>query len=129
VRLDVRRIDHLRFGRPPAISKRAEQLFPHAALRPAHEAIVDRRRRTVFRRAIAPAAAALQHVQDAADHAPVVRALLAPYIRRQMRLDLLPLLVAEPKQIASHDPPASPPAGSRESLSDSRGKTFIGFSP
>ena len=56
----------------PRAGKFTEQPLPHAALRPAHEAIVDRRRRAVFRRAIAPSAAALQHMQDAADHAPII---------------------------------------------------------
>jgi hypothetical protein len=49
-------------------------------------------------------------MQDAADHSPIVHALFAAYVRRQKRLDLLPLLVAEPKQIASHDL-CSPQAG------------------
>jgi hypothetical protein len=41
-------------------------------------------------------------VQDAADDPPVIHPILAAYIRRQKRLDLLPLFVAQPKQIASH---------------------------
>jgi hypothetical protein len=46
-------------------------------------------------------------MQDAADHAPIIRALLAAHIRRQKRLDLSPLLVAQPEQIASHHSPDS----------------------
>jgi hypothetical protein len=46
-------------------------------------------------------------MQDAADHAPIIRALLAAHIRRQKRLDLLPLLIVQPEQVASHHPPDS----------------------
>src|SRR5437879_4345909 len=107
--LDVRGIDHLRIGRSAAVRKRAEQVLPYTAPRPPHKAIVNRRRRAVLRRAIAPPAAALQHMQDAADHAAIIHAILAAYVRRQMRLDPSPLLVVQPKQVASHDL-RSPPA-------------------
>jgi hypothetical protein len=43
-------------------------------------------------------------MHDPADHTPIVNPLDAPYIRRQMRLDPSPLLVAQPKQIPAHDP-------------------------
>jgi len=42
-------------------------------------------------------------MQDADDHAPIVLPRLAANIRRQKRLDLLPLLVVQPEQIAAHD--------------------------
>src|SRR5262249_39182874 len=60
--------------------------------------------RTSSRRAIAPATAALQYMHDAADDSAIVRPLDAPDIRRQVRLDPLPLLIAQPKQVAAHDP-------------------------
>jgi len=41
-------------------------------------------------------------MQDAADHAAIIHAILAAYVRRQMRLDPSPLLVVQPKQVASH---------------------------
>jgi hypothetical protein len=41
-------------------------------------------------------------VHDAADHAAVIDAGFAPHVFRQMLLDLPPLFVVEPKQIASH---------------------------
>ena len=59
-------------------------------------------------RAIAPATAAFQHMHDAADDAPVVRPLDAPNIRRQMRFDPYPLLVAQPKQVPAHNPDPLP---------------------
>jgi len=43
-------------------------------------------------------------MHDAANDAAVVRPLDAPYIRRQMRFDPSPLLVAQPKQFPAHNP-------------------------
>jgi hypothetical protein len=67
-------------------------------------------------------------MQDPADHPTVIHALFAAHIRRQQRFDLPPLFVAEPKQIASHDP-APLKQETRESPSDSRLKQFYGFWP
>jgi hypothetical protein len=36
-------------------------------------------------------------MQNAADHPPIVRPFLATHVGRQMRLDLLPLMVVEPE--------------------------------
>jgi hypothetical protein len=36
-------------------------------------------------------------MDDAADHATIVGSLNAPHIRRQMRLNPCPLLIAQPK--------------------------------
>jgi hypothetical protein len=41
-------------------------------------------------------------MQDAADDPPVVDPLLAVHVLRQMRFDLQPLVIAQPKQIAPH---------------------------
>src|SRR5664279_2593558 len=101
----MRRVDHLHRGRSTATGKLAEQPFPDATLGPSHEAIVDRRRWTILRWAIAPSATALKHMQDAADHPPVIDPILAAHIRRQKSLDLLPLFVAQPEQVPSHDSP------------------------
>jgi hypothetical protein len=43
-------------------------------------------------------------VHDAADDAAIVYSRDAPDIRRQVRSDPLPLLIAEPKQFPAHDP-------------------------
>jgi hypothetical protein len=43
-------------------------------------------------------------VHDPADHAPIVFALDAAHISRQVRSDPSPLLIAQPKQILAHDP-------------------------
>jgi hypothetical protein len=43
-------------------------------------------------------------MHDAADDAPIIRALNAAYICRQLRLDPRPLFVAQPEQIPAHLP-------------------------
>jgi hypothetical protein len=47
---------------------------------------------------------ALLHVHDAANDAAIIHPLDAPDIRRQVRFDPLPLLIAQPKQVPAHDP-------------------------
>src|SRR5207245_6203073 len=108
VRLHVRGVDYLRVCGSSVSSKPPEQIFPYATPRPAHKAIIDRCRRTILGRAIAPATATFQHVHDAADDAAIVRPLDAPYIRRQVRFDPIPLLIAQPKQVPAHDPDPLP---------------------
>jgi hypothetical protein len=97
MRFDVRGIDHLGVGESSVSGKLPEQIFPDATPRPAHKAIIDCGRGTVLGRAIAPATAALQNMDDAADDPAIVRPLDTSYIRRQMRFNPLPLLIAEPK--------------------------------
>src|SRR5262249_15626811 len=104
VRFHVRGIDHLRVCGSSVPSELPEQVFPDAAPCPAHKAVIDRCRRTILRRAIAPAAAALQYMHDAADDSAIIRPLDAPDIRRQVRLDPRPLRIGQPKQVAAHDP-------------------------
>jgi hypothetical protein len=43
-------------------------------------------------------------MQNTADHPPIIYPFFAAHVRRQMRLDSRPLLVAQPEQIASHRP-------------------------
>ena len=104
MRLHMRRVDHLRVRGSSVPGKLPEQIFPNAAPRPTHKAVIDRCRRTILRRAIAPTTAALQYMHDAADDSAIVRPLDAPVIRRQVRFDPLPLLIAQPKQVPAHDP-------------------------
>jgi hypothetical protein len=108
---DVRGIDHLRIGGSSVPSKLAEPIFPDAAPCPAHEAAIDRRMRAIFGRAIAPAAAALEHTHDPADNAAIIHPLDAPHVRRQVSFNPLPLFIAQPKPIPAHNPnplPANP---------------------
>lgn len=75
---------------------------PSIFLGPAIEAIVDRRIGAILLRTIAPTPTRLQHMDDAADDAPVVVAHRARQSTRQMRLDTRPLPVAQPKQTLTH---------------------------
>jgi hypothetical protein len=83
---------------------RLEDRLPDATLAPAGEAIVDRLGRTIFPRAIDPAAADLHDVHDPAQDASIVVALRPTLVRRQVRHDLRPLLIGEPKQMRIHRP-------------------------
>jgi len=77
-------------------------------LRPAVIAIVDGRRRAVFRRTVPPPAARLENVNNAADDPPVVLPSLARRVVGKMRLDRRPLLIGKPKWIThASKPPQS----------------------
>jgi hypothetical protein len=58
--------------------------------------------RSVLGRRIDPAAAGLQHMDDAAEHAPVIHPRLAPGVRGKMRRDLRKLHVRQPEMIPIH---------------------------
>jgi len=81
---------------------RLEYLLPDAAIAPSGEAIVDGLRGAVFPWAIDPTAADLQDMHDPAQDAPVILALRPGLVRRQVRHDLRPLIVGEPKQMRIH---------------------------
>jgi pilus assembly protein Flp/PilA len=100
----MRGVDHLSVCESSAPSERPEQIFPDAAPRPANKPVIDRGWGTIFGWAIAPATTAFQHMHNATDDAPIVHPFDASHIRRQMRLDPLPLLIAQPKQVPPHDP-------------------------
>ena len=73
MRFHVRGVDHLCVRGSSVSSKLPEQVFPDATPRPAHKAIIDRCRRSILGRAIAPATAAFQNMHDTADDAAVKR--------------------------------------------------------
>ena len=81
---------------------RGEDGLPNAALAPARKAIVDGLMRAVFPRAIFPTTADLLHMHDSAQDSSIIMALGTGLVGRQMRLDLHPVLVAEPKQFCAH---------------------------
>lgn len=72
------------------LSQRFEDCEPSPALGTAVEAIVDGLVRAVFTRTITPSRTRLQHVNDAADDAPVVVPIGPRQSRRQTRLDTSP---------------------------------------
>ena len=90
-------VNHLHVRGASSASKLSEQVLPDTAASPTHKAIVDRRRRAIFGRAIAPAATGFQDMNDAADHTAIIGSLDTTNIRRQMRFNPFPLLVAQPK--------------------------------
>ena len=102
--LDVGCIDGNLVGRTRQRRRqRGEQVLPDALLGPPVIAIVDRRVRAVFRRAVLPTATRLQYVKDPADDATVVLAPLSRRSIRKVRPDQCPLVVRQPKPI-THDP-------------------------
>lgn len=66
------RVERKRDGIFAGLGQRFKDRAPSSALCPTIEAIVDRRVRPVFRRTIAPPRTRLQHLNDAADNAPIV---------------------------------------------------------
>ena len=94
MRFDMRGVDHLRVRGSSVPSKRPEQVFPDATPRPAHKAIIDRRRRAILGRTIAPTTTAFQYLHNAADDAAIIGSSDTAYVRRQVRFDPLPLLIA-----------------------------------
>jgi hypothetical protein len=89
-------------GRFGGRGDRSENGLPNAALAPACEAIVDGLVRTIFLRAVFPATAHLLHMHDSAQDTPIILSRRPRLVGRQMRLNLRPLLIAEPKQIRAH---------------------------
>jgi hypothetical protein len=63
-------------------------------------------------------------MQDSADDAAIIHPLLASNIRWQMRLDPLPLLIAQPEQIPAHEFKSFP---ENESLSYCPGRKINEF--
>src|SRR5262249_18677655 len=104
MRFHMSGIDHLRIGGSAVPSQLAEYVLQDPTRCPANKPIIDRRWRTIFGWTIAPAATAFEYMHDAADNLPIVHSINPSHIRRQMRLDPLPLLTTQPKQVLAHDP-------------------------
>jgi hypothetical protein len=102
MRFDGGAVDQNLCGRSAGLRERMEQVNPHAFRGPANVTVVKRFPRTVLWWRINPTAARLQHLHDAADHAPIVDARLAARICRQMWFDLRKLRVRQPELIPIH---------------------------
>jgi hypothetical protein len=122
----MRRIDHLHIGRSPTPGQFAKQVLPQPPTRPAHEAVIDGCRRAIFRRAIAPAASALENMHDPADDPAIVYPLDTAHVPRQIPLNSSPPLVAQPKQILAHDPDPLPKTNQDRIL---RAQKLMSFDP
>ena len=98
--LDAGAVDEQPVRRTLAARQGVENILPNAALRPTNKPIVKRLLRTVdLPRAVGPASAIPQSVDDAAQNAPVINPSLAPRVCRQQRLDPRPLFIRKPKEI------------------------------
>ena len=72
MRLNIGGVDCNGRINPSHLDERAEDSLPDVSSGPAIEAIVDRGARTIDRGAVSPSAPALEDMQNAADHAPIV---------------------------------------------------------
>lgn len=102
VSLHVAGVDRRRQRKHAPGNKGIKDAAPQLSARPAIEAVVDRRGRTVFGRAVLPAAAGLQHMQDAADDAPIIDPARARLVPWKVRFDRRPRLVVQPEKPAHH---------------------------
>src|SRR6202012_1367199 len=102
VRLGGGGIDGLEVVIRRQASKCFEQIVPDLTPRPTVPAIADGRVRAKHRRAIAPAAARLQDMNDATDHATIIEPTRATLILRQQWLDCCPSITQQ--KLARHDP-------------------------
>lgn len=71
-------------------------------MRPAVEAIVDRRRRTVISRAVTPSRSYFEDVDNVQNHSPVIDPPGARLVLRQRQLDRLPCVVRQPEHGLSY---------------------------
>src|SRR6516225_8994653 len=74
-----------------------EDALPDTTLRPAIIPVVDRCRRPIDGRNVAPSTTCLQNMQDARDDRAVVDARLARPAARQVRAERLPGLIRQPE--------------------------------
>lgn len=84
---------------PSGLGQGGQRGGPEAAARPPVEAIVDGGGRTVLARAVLPAAAALEDVQDDREDGAVILAPSAGLVGGHERCDDLPLRVRRPQQL------------------------------
>jgi len=81
--------------------QRTEDLFPNSALSPAHEPIVERLLRAInIARAVSPPPAALQGMDNPAQHSAIVNPIHATHVGRQKWLNPSPLRIRKPKEIS-----------------------------
>lgn len=102
MRLHGRRVDQNLDGRPARTGKSVEKVGPDAFLGPSDIAVIERFLRPVIWRRIDPAPAGLQHMDDPADHPPVINPRLAPRVCRQMRRKQRKLCFAQPELVPIH---------------------------
>jgi hypothetical protein len=126
MRLDRGGVDEKLRRRAASLRERVEEIDPHALGRPPDITVVERLPRPVFRRRVDPAPAGFQHVDNPADHAPIVDPRLAPRVSGEVRRNLRKLGVGQPKAIRNHRRFLSEACESRHRA---QANNFIGPSP
>src|SRR4051794_32795839 len=79
-----------------------EEVHPYALRGPADIPVIEGLARAIDGRRVDPAGARLQHMDDAADHPPIIDARLASRVRWQVRYDPRELPIRQPEMIAIH---------------------------
>jgi len=102
VRPNVAGIDGRGMDKNALIDQRLKDVGPNASAGPPVEAVVDRRRRAVFDRAVLPSASRLDDMENAADDTTVIDTPCARLVLRQVRLDRRPGFIIKPEKIAHH---------------------------
>ena len=102
MRLDRGGVDEKLRRRAASLRERVEEIDPHALGRPPDITVVERLPRPVFRRRVDPAPAGFQHVDNPADHAPIIDPRLAPRVSGEVRRNLRKLGVGQPKTVGNH---------------------------
>lgn len=101
VRLNIGAVDGRAFGDRAGPRERLDQVSPEPFARPTVEAIVDRGRRAIVGRTVAPPATDLENMDNAGDHPTIIDPPSTALVSRQQGLDDRPLLIRQPKQ-ATH---------------------------
>jgi len=100
--LDVRAVDRHGPDHAGRAGQRVKDGGPDTLAAPTIEAVVNRRVGTVLGRAIAPARPRPQHVHDPADDPTIVDTVRAASATRHQRFNPLPLRIAQPIKLPSH---------------------------
>ena len=101
VRLNIGAVDGSAFGDCTGPRKRLDQVSPEPFARPTVEAVVDKDRRDIVGRTVAPPAADLENMDDAGDHPTIINPPSTALVPRQQGRNDRPLLIRQLKQ-ATH---------------------------
>lgn len=98
--LDVAAIDLGGFGDPPLFGQRRKNACPDTATAPPVPAIVNGGRRAILGRAISPASATLEHVDDPRNHPAIINSTCSGLVLWKVRLNGRPGFITQPEQSA-----------------------------
>src|SRR6266851_6378235 len=100
--LDARTVDRHRSGNPARSGKRLENLKPDPLPAPPIEPVVDRCVGAIGSRTVAPTRTRTKHMNDPANHTPVINPMSPTTAKRHQRFDLRPLSLRQPIKRLSH---------------------------